>query len=114
MCSTSIFHFIMTMVSIFRIFFFFWKYLFLYFFFTNMPGLCNSHDSCCSFVNNFDFFLFKITAYIGRFLKNSQNIFIQSLPLYTSCLFSMLLMNILWKVKNVMKYVCLLLFQMNF
>ena len=37
------------------------------------------------------FFFLKLTAYIGRFLKNSQNFFIQSLPLYTSCLFPMLL-----------------------
>ena len=40
----------------------------------------NFHMICCSFVNNFK-----------SSLKDSHNFFIQSLPLYTSCLFSMLL-----------------------
>ena len=33
----------------------------------------------------------KLIIFTAYFLKNSQNFFIQSLPLYTSCLFSMLL-----------------------
>ena len=38
------------------------------------------------------FFLFlKLIIFIERSLENSQNFFMQSLPLYTSCLFSMLL-----------------------
>ena len=38
------------------------------------------------------FFLFlKLIVFIERSLENSQNFFMQSLPLYTSCLFSMLL-----------------------
>ena len=37
------------------------------------------------------FFLFKINYFLVCSLKNSQNFFIQSLPLYASCLFSMLL-----------------------
>ena len=38
------------------------------------------------------FFLFlKLIIFIERSLENSQNFFMQSLPLYASCLFSMLL-----------------------
>ena len=38
------------------------------------------------------FFLFlKLIVFIERSLENSQNFFMQSLPLYTSCLFSILL-----------------------
>ena len=37
------------------------------------------------------FFFLKLIIFIACSLKNSQNFFIQSLPLYTSCLFSMLL-----------------------
>ena len=38
------------------------------------------------------FFLFlKLIIFIDRSLENSQNFFMQSLPLYPSCLFSMLL-----------------------
>ena len=36
-------------------------------------------------------FLKKIIIFIACSLKDSQNFFIQSLPLYTSCLFSMVL-----------------------
>ena len=42
------------------------------------------YDSFCSFVNNYIF-------YIACSLKYSQNVFIYYLPLYTSCLFYMLL-----------------------
>ena len=38
----------------------------------------------------------------------------QSLPLYTSCLFSILLNGYIVNIKNLMQYVCLLLLQMNF
>ena len=37
------------------------------------------------------FFFLKLIIFVACFLKNSQNLFIQSLPLYTPCLFSMLL-----------------------
>ena len=37
------------------------------------------------------FFFFKLIIFIACSLKNSQNFFIQSLPLYKSCVFSMLL-----------------------
>ena len=49
-----------------------------------------SYDSCCSFVNNFIFFFLKLIILISGFLKDSQNVFIQSFPQYTWCLFSML------------------------
>ena len=39
------------------------------------------------------FFFLKLMIYISCSLKDSQNFFIQSLPLYTSCLFSMYLNN---------------------
>ena len=50
-----------------------------------------SYDSFYFFVNNFIFFFLKLIIFIVCSLKNSQNFFMQSLPLYTSCLFSMLL-----------------------
>ena len=37
------------------------------------------------------FFCLKLVIFSACSLKDSQNFFIQSLPLYTSCLFSMLL-----------------------
>ena len=43
-----------------------------------------------SLITSFFFFL-KLIIFIACSLKNSQNFLIQSLPLYTSCLFSMLL-----------------------
>ena len=46
-----------------------------------------SYDFYYSCVNDFNFFLFCITCS----LKDSQNVSMQSLPLHTSCLFSMLL-----------------------
>ena len=49
-----------------------------------------SYDSC-SVLKNFIFFFLKLIVFIVHSLKNSQKCFIQSLPLYTSCLFSMLL-----------------------
>ena len=84
MRSASIFPCIMKMISNFTIFLSF-KYLFSNLFFKNITGFY----SCCSFVNNFIFFFLKVI--IACSLKNSQNFFMQSLTLYTSCLFSMLL-----------------------
>ena len=43
-------------------------------------------------INLFVFFL-KLIIFIACSLKDSQNFFMQSLPLYTSCLFSRLLNN---------------------
>ena len=50
-----------------------------------------SYDSCCSFVNYFIFLFFKVIIFITCYFKDSQNLFIQSLPLCISCLLSMLL-----------------------
>ena len=47
-------------------------------------------DSCCTFVYNFTFIL-ELTIFIASSLKNSRNLFMQSLLLCTSCLFSMFL-----------------------
>ena len=45
------------------------------------------YDSYCSFVNNFIFFLIKLIIFVVCSLKDSQNSFMLSLPLYKSCLF---------------------------
>ena len=59
------------------------------FFFTNITDFCIF--SFCFFVNNFIFFFLKLIIFITYSLKNSQNFFMQSLPLYASWIFSMLL-----------------------
>ena len=89
MRSTSIFPCIMTVISNFTIFLIFQIFIFK-FFFINITDFCISYDSCCSFVNNFIFF-FKLVIFIVCCLKNAQNFIMQSLPQYTSCLFSLLL-----------------------
>ena len=91
MCSTSIFHFIMAMASTFRIFFFFGNIYFYISFLQICQVFAVRMIPAALLLTILIFFFLKLTAYIGRFLKNSQNFFIQSLPLYTSCLFSMLL-----------------------
>ena len=50
-----------------------------------------SYDSCCSFVRNFSFSFLKLFISIECSFKYSQNFGMQSLSLYTSCLFSVLL-----------------------
>ena len=90
MCSTSIFSCIMTMISNFTIFFIFQIFVFK-FFLQIQRILAFSYDSCCSFVNNFIFFFLKLIIFIACSFKASQNLFMQSLPVYTSWLFSMLL-----------------------
>ena len=90
MPSTSVFPCIMAMISNFTIIFVFQISIFK-FFFTNTTVLCIENDSCCSFVNNFIFFVLKLIIFIACSLKDSQYFFIQSLPLYTSCLYFMLL-----------------------
>ena len=45
-------------------------------------------------------FFFKLITYIAYSLKKSQHFFMQSLPLYTSCLFSMLLNQDIVDIKN--------------
>ena len=56
-------------------------------FFTNITNFPFSYDLCCSFIKNFIFIFFNVACS----LKYSQNFFIQTLHLYTLCLFSMLL-----------------------
>ena len=85
MRSTSIFRCIMIMVPDIATFFIFSLFIFK-FFFSNIANFCIFHDFCCSFVNNFNFFI-----PIACFCKDSKVFYMQSLPLYTSCLFSMLL-----------------------
>ena len=84
MHSTTIFPCIMTMISNFTIFLISQTSIFKFF-------LQISNDSCCSFVNNFIFFFLKLIIFIACSLKDSQHFFIQLLPLYASCLFSMFL-----------------------
>ena len=84
MRSASIFPCIMTMISIFTMFFIFHIFMFK-FFFTNITDFCIWYDCCCSFVNNFIFFILKLIIFIACFLKDLQSF------LYTSFLFSMLL-----------------------
>ena len=91
MRSTSIFPCIMTVISNFTIFLIFQIFIFK-FFFINITDFCISYYSCCSFVNNF-FFFFKLVIFIVCCLKNAQNFIMQSLPQYTSCLFSLLLID---------------------
>ena len=43
------------------------------------------------FVKNFIFFFLTLIISISCFLKDSQNVFVQSLPLHTSFLFSVVL-----------------------
>ena len=88
--SSSIFPCIITMISNFTIFFIFQIFIFK-FFLANITDLCISYNSCCSFVDNFIFFFLKLIIFIACSLKDSQNFFMQFLPLYISCLFSMLL-----------------------
>ena len=90
MHSISRFPCIMTMISNFTIFFIF-QIIILKFFFTNRTDFCFSYDSCCSFINNFICFFLKLIIFIACVIKISKNFSIQSLPLYVSCLFSLLL-----------------------
>ena len=46
------------------------------------------------------FFFLKLIISVACFLKDSQNFFMQSLPLYTSCLFSMLLNDNMVEMKK--------------
>ena len=83
MCSTSLFPSIMTKISKFTIFFifqifFFQSFLYKYDRFLHFHMVCADH-------------LLKLIILISCFIKDSQNFCRQSLALYTSYLFSMLL-----------------------
>ena len=76
------------MVSNFTIFFIFSRLIFKLFF-TNITDFWVLYDSFCPFINNFIFFFLKLIIFIACSFKDSQNFFMQSLPLHTSRLFSM-------------------------
>ena len=86
MCSACI----MTMIPILTKFFIFSMFPFKYFI-TNITKFCIFYDFYCWFVNNLFFSFLKLIISIVCSLKDLQNFFIQSLSLYTSCLFCMLL-----------------------
>ena len=90
MCSISVFPCLMTMVPNFTIIFIFSMFIFK-FFFTNIKKFCIWSYFCCLSVNNFIFFFLKLTVSIASSLKDLQNFFMQSFPLYITWLFSMLL-----------------------
>ena len=89
MCSTSIFPCIMTMVSNFTIFFIFHTFIFK-FSFTNVADFWYFY-MIPSALLLITFSNLKLIIFNECSLKDSQNFSMQSLPLYTSCLFSMLL-----------------------
>ena len=80
MCSNSIFTCIMAMVPTSAIFFIFDIFIFKSF-------LTKITNFCCLFANNLMFFFSKLIIFIAHSLKDSQNLFMQSLPLYISCLY---------------------------
>ena len=88
MCTTSIFLCTMTMISNFTIFFNFQLFIFKYF-----QDKCNrfSHFHMIPAAHFLIIFFLNLVVVIACSLNSSQNFFIQSLRLYTLCLFSMLL-----------------------
>ena len=90
MCSTFIFTCIMKMVPNFMICFIF-TYLSSNYSLQIYKIFTISFDSCCCFVNKSIFFFLKSIIFIVCSLKDSQNFIMQSLPLYTSCFFSLFL-----------------------
>ena len=70
------------------------------------------HDSHGSFVNTYIFFFLKSIISIACSLKDSQNFFMQTLPLYTSCLFSILLNDDIVDIEK-LDGICWLTFVVN-
>ena len=68
---------------------------------------------CCSYVKSFIFFFLKLVIFIAFSLKDSQNVFMQFLPLYTSCLFSMLLNDDIVDIEKSDRICCLTFAVMN-
>ena len=90
MHSNSIFPCIIKMIPNLRIFFIFQRFIFK-FLFTNITDLCIfTWSPMLLLIASLCFFL-KLIIFIACSLKDSQNFFIQSLALFTSFLFSMLL-----------------------
>ena len=87
MCSASVLTCIMTMISIFTTFCIFNMFVFKMFFPNVVNFFAFLYNSICLFVNN-SFCLF-VCLFITCRLKDSQFFFMESLPLHTSCLFSM-------------------------
>ena len=114
MRSSSIFLCIMKMVSHVMIFFILQIFILNFFVLQIQQVLVFSCDSCCSLVNNFIFFFLKLIIFIVCSFKDSQYFFIQSLPLYTLCLYSMLLNDDVLDIENLMEHVRLLLLWINF
>ena len=115
MQSTSIFLCITTMNFNVTIFFIF-QILIFNFFFKNITDFCIflsfafAFSALCLITSFFQ----KLIIFIACSLDNLQNVFIQALPLYTSWLFSMLLNEYILDIESLVKYVWLLLLQMNF
>ena len=90
MCSTSIFPCVITMISNFTIFFYL-SHIHFEIVLYKYNRFLHFHMIPAVFFLITSFFLFKINYSIACSLKDSQNFFIQSLALYTSCLLSTLL-----------------------
>ena len=84
----------MATISNFTIFFIFHIFIFK-FFFTNITDFFfHFHMAPAAFLLATSFFCFmKLIISNACSLTDSQNVFVYSLPLYTSCVFSMLLNN---------------------
>ena len=98
MHSTSVFSYIMTMISNFHIFHvsnnYFQVFLYKYNRFFHFLWFLQF------FLNNFTFLFLKLIIFIASSLKDSQNFFIKSFPLHISCLFSMLLNDDIVAIKK--------------
>ena len=90
MRSTPIFSFIMTMISNLRYFYLSNIYFQIIIYKYNRFLHFHMIPAALLLIYSFFFFL-KLIIFIACSFKNAQNFFIQFLPLYTSCLFSMLL-----------------------
>ena len=90
LCAAPMFPCIMTMVPNYTIYFLSLTCSSLNYSLQIKPSFAFSYDFCRSFGNKF-IFIKKLIISIVCSLKYSQNAFMKSLPLYTSCLFSMLL-----------------------
>ena len=103
--SSSIFTWIKTIISNFAIFFIFKIFLpFGCLTFHIVPAICLL---ITLFVKKVLFFL-KMIIYLARFFKHSQNVFIKSLPLHTSCLLFISLNCSSVDFEKLMEYVQLL------
>ena len=109
MCSTSVFSCIMAMVSNFTTIFIrrmfttkqflqMWQFVWL------------RYESYYLLINDIIFFFSKLIIFIACFLKDSQNLFVWSLTLYTSCLFSIQsnvhIVGIVISTRNMFTYFC--------